>query len=147
MIRTSWIKSYDFSVERIDCVGFIGVDAILSNSSNQTCDEIYMVKNNFISKNEDVVAISLKFFMACEDKSVHKNQVKLEFSHSDVRSFQNNYHNLPIIKNITFVVGCCLVVILRKGEWNELTRYPKDCGKNRLNSRTNSLQHGENDVY
>jgi hypothetical protein len=86
LVRTPWIKSCDFSVERIDCVGFIGVDVILSNSSNQTCDEIYMAKKNFIPKNEneDVVAISLKFFMACEEKGVHENQVKLELSHSDV---------------------------------------------------------------
>jgi hypothetical protein len=37
-------------------------------------------------------------------------------------------------------------VELRRGEWNELTGHPKDRGKNRRNSRTNSLQPGENDV-
>jgi hypothetical protein len=31
-------------------------------------------------------------------------------------------------------------------EWNELTGHPKDRGKDRPNSRTNSLQQGENDV-
>jgi hypothetical protein len=51
-----------------------------------------------------------------------------------------------MIKSITFVVGCCLVLNLRKGEWNELTGQPKDCGKNHPNLRTNSLQPGENDV-
>jgi hypothetical protein len=35
---------------------------------------------------------------------------------------------------------------LKEGRVNELTRHPKDHGKDRLNSRTNSLQHGENDV-
>jgi hypothetical protein len=32
------------------------------------------------------------------------------------------------------------------GKWNELTGHPKDCGNDRPNSRTNSLQHGGNDA-
>jgi hypothetical protein len=43
-------------------------------------------------------------------------------------------------------VGYCLVLIVRKVKWNELTGHPKDRGKDRPNSRTNSLQQGENDV-
>jgi hypothetical protein len=31
--------------------------------------------------------------------------------------------------NITFIERCCLVLILRKGEWNELTGHPKDRGR------------------
>jgi hypothetical protein len=50
------------------------------------------------------------------------------------------------MNNIAFIVVCCFVLILRKGEWNELTGHPKDRGKNRPNSRTNSLQQGENDA-
>jgi hypothetical protein len=45
-----------------------------------------------------------------------------------------------------FLMRCGLVVELSEGEWNELTRHPKDRGKDRPNSRTNSLQHGENDA-
>jgi hypothetical protein len=51
-----------------------------------------------------------------------------------------------MMKSITFIVTCCLVLILRKGEWNELTRHPKDRGKNQPNSRTNSLKPGEDNV-
>jgi hypothetical protein len=45
-------------------------------------------------------------------------------------------------------VVCCLVLILilRKGEWNELTRHLKDRGKNQSNSRANSLRPEEDDV-
>jgi hypothetical protein len=50
-----------------------------------------------------------------------------------------------MMKSITFIMGCGLV-ILRRREWNDLTGHPTDCGKNRPNSRTNSLQQGENDV-
>jgi hypothetical protein len=51
-----------------------------------------------------------------------------------------------MMKSVTFIMGCGLVIILRKGEWNELTGHPKDRGKNQPNLRTNSLQPGEDDV-
>jgi hypothetical protein len=44
------------------------------------------------------------------------------------------------------MVGCFLDLILKKGDWDELTGHPKDHGKDRLNSRTNSLQPGEDDA-
>jgi hypothetical protein len=45
-------KAFDLSVTPINYVDFIGVDAILSNSSNQICDEIYMAEGNVLSKGE-----------------------------------------------------------------------------------------------
>jgi hypothetical protein len=53
---------------------------------------------------------------------------------------------MPMVKSVTFIVGCGLVMTLRRGEWNELTGHPKDRGKDRPNSRANSLQLGENDA-
>jgi hypothetical protein len=50
------------------------------------------------------------------------------------------------MKNIMLIIGCGLVVKLRRGEWNGLTRHLKDHGKDLPNSKTNSLQHGENDA-
>jgi hypothetical protein len=50
------------------------------------------------------------------------------------------------MRNVMLILGCSLVLILRKGEWNELIGYSKDCGKDRPNSRTNSLQRGKNDA-
>jgi hypothetical protein len=50
------------------------------------------------------------------------------------------------MKSIIIIMGRGLVVKLRRGEWNGLTGHPKDPGKDRPNSRTNSLQHGENDA-
>ena len=50
-----------------------------------------------------------------------------------------------MIRAITYIMGCGLV-ILRKREWNELRGHSKDRGKNRPNSRTNSLPPRENDV-
>jgi uncharacterized Fe-S cluster-containing radical SAM superfamily enzyme len=37
-------------------------------------------------------------------------------------------------------------LMLRSTGWNGLVGHPKDRGKNRRNSWTNSLQQGENDV-
>jgi hypothetical protein len=39
-----------------------------------------------------------------------------------------------------------LVVKLRRGNWNELIGHPKDRGRDRPNSSTNSLQPGEDGV-
>jgi hypothetical protein len=52
-----------------------------------------------------------------------------------------------MMKSVTFIMGCGLIIILRKGKWNELTGHLKDHGKNQPNSRMNSLQPGEDDVY
>jgi hypothetical protein len=51
-----------------------------------------------------------------------------------------------MMRSVTLILGCCLVLILRKDEWNELTRHQKDRGNDQSNSRTNSLQRGENDA-
>jgi hypothetical protein len=53
---------------------------------------------------------------------------------------------MSMVKSVTFIMGCGIVVILRSGEWNELTRHPKDRGKDSPNSKANSLQPGEDDV-
>jgi hypothetical protein len=51
-----------------------------------------------------------------------------------------------MMRAIRYIIGCDIVVILRRGEWNELTGLLMDRGKNWLNSRMNSPQPGENDV-
>jgi hypothetical protein len=43
-------------------------------------------------------------------------------------------------------MGHGLVVKLRRDNWNELIGHPKDSGRDWSNSRTNSLQPGEDDV-
>jgi hypothetical protein len=51
-----------------------------------------------------------------------------------------------MMKSIMFIMRCGLVVILRNGEWNELTGHPKDHGKDSPNSKVNSLHPGKDDV-
>jgi hypothetical protein len=50
-----------------------------------------------------------------------------------------------MMRSVT-LIGCCLVLILRKDDWNELTKHPKDRGKDWPNSRMNSLQPREDDA-
>jgi hypothetical protein len=50
------------------------------------------------------------------------------------------------MKSTMIIIGRGLVVKLRRGDWNELTRHPKDRGRDRPNLRTNSLQPGKDDV-
>jgi hypothetical protein len=79
----------------------------------------------------------LSIFMA---HGREKEQEKSEELRSGGWGFHDKHRSMPMMKSIAFIVGCCFVLVLRKGEWNELTGHPKDHGKNRLNSRTNSLQ-------
>jgi hypothetical protein len=50
------------------------------------------------------------------------------------------------MKITMIIMGHGLAVKLRRDDWNELTRHPKDRGRDRPNLRTNSLQPGEDDV-
>jgi hypothetical protein len=43
-------KVFNFSVEPIDYVDFIGIDAILTDYSSKNCDEIHMVENFFCQR-------------------------------------------------------------------------------------------------
>jgi hypothetical protein len=63
-----------------------------------------------------------------------------------VNNFKYNTQSMPMMKSFAFIRGCCFVLVLRMGEWNELTGHPKDRGRNRRNSRTKSLQPGEDNA-
>jgi hypothetical protein len=138
-------KVFDFSVEPIDYVDFIGIDAILSNYSSQNCDEIYMVEEAFLSKIERVFVSSLGIRMAC-GKSKAREKHNKSTQKRGVWGFHNNHQDTPLMKITMIIMGRGLAVKLRRDDWNELTGHPKDRGRDRPNSRTNSLQPGEDDV-
>jgi hypothetical protein len=50
------------SIHQVD---FLGVDAILSKTFNQSCDEIYGVETTFLSNGEGVFVSFLGILMAC----------------------------------------------------------------------------------
>jgi hypothetical protein len=69
-------KVFNFSVEPIDYVDFIGIDPILSDYSNKNCDEIHMVEKVFSSKIEKVFVSSLGILMAYEKSKAREKHNK-----------------------------------------------------------------------
>jgi hypothetical protein len=138
-------KVFNFSVEPIDYVDFIGIDAILSDYFNKNCDEIHMVEKAFLSKIEKVFMSSLGILIAC-GKSKAREKHNKSAQKRGVWGFHNNHQDTPLMKITMIIMGRGLAVKLRRDDWNELTGHPKDRGRDRPNSRTNSLQPVEDDV-
>jgi hypothetical protein len=142
--KSSEDKIHNFNFEIIDYVDFLGIDNILFNFHNN--DGFGVVGNNYMFKREVPADPFLGIFMACGKEKEREKYGKSKVLPSGVWGHQNNRQSTPLMKSIMILMGCGLVVKLRRGEWNGLIGHPKDRGKDRPNSRTNSLQHGENDA-
>jgi hypothetical protein len=138
-------KVPNFNGENGDYVDFFGVENIL-NSPNEDYGEFYADKKNYMFTRETMAHLFLSIFIACEREKEREKHVKVKYLSSDVQGFNYKHRGMLMIKSIAFIVVCCFVLILRNGEWNELTGHPNDCGKNWPNSRTNSFQQWENDA-
>jgi hypothetical protein len=108
----------------LEIIEFLGIDNILFNDGFCAVGKIYV------------------FIREKKREEYGKSEVLL----SGVWGRHNNHQGTLLMKSIMIIIGCGLVVKLRRGEWNGLTGHPKDRGNDLLNSRTNSLQHGENDA-
>jgi hypothetical protein len=134
---------FDLDVNEVD---FLGVENILSNSLEvKVFDDFYM-ENNFISKRKETIDSFWEIFMVHERENMHDCCVKPKFFESGVKSFQVDNCSLMVISEALFIVGCYLFLLLKRKGWKGLIGLPKDRVKNHLNSRTNSLQLGENDA-
>jgi hypothetical protein len=100
-------KVFNFSVEPIDYVDFIGIDAILSNYSGQNCDEIYMVEEAFLSKIERFFVSSLGIRMACGNSKAREKHNK-STQKRGVWGFHNNHQDTPLMKITTSSITCTL---------------------------------------
>jgi hypothetical protein len=135
----------NFNGEEGDYVDFLGIEDIL-NSPNNDVDEFYVDEENYMFIKEITADPFLSIFMACGREKEQEKYSKSEVLPCGVWDFHDNHQGIPMMRSVTLILRCSLVLILRKGEWNELTRHSKDTGKNQLNLRLNSLQRGENDV-
>jgi hypothetical protein len=97
-------------------------------------------------KSEEIVDLFWKILKSHKQEKMCDNCVRLEFSESRTKSFQIDHRSLVMISEELFLVGCYIVLLLKRKGWNGLIGNSKDRGKNHLISRTNSLQPGENDV-
>jgi hypothetical protein len=120
-------------VSSIHQVDFLGVDAILSKTFNQSCNEIYGVETTFPSKSEGIFVSTLGILIACGKSKARQEHGKPTWQ-GEAQGLQYKCGGVMMNKAITFIMGCDLVVILRIGDWNELTRHLKDRGKDCSNS-------------
>ena len=134
---------FDLDINEVD---FLGLENILSNSLDVKVFDDFYVGNNFISKRKETIDSFWEIFMVHEWENMHDCCVKPNFFESSVKSFQVDNCSLVVISEVLFIVGCYIVLLLKRKGWKGLIGLPKDRGKNHLNSRMNSLQLGENDA-
>ena len=109
-------------------VYFLGVEDIL-NSPNTDLGEFYADEENYMFTREIMVDPFLSIFMARGREKEREKYGKVEYLLTDVRGFNDKHQGMLMMKSIAICVVCCLVLILRKGEWNELIGHPIDRGK------------------
>jgi len=97
-------------------------------------------------KSEEIVDSFWEILLTHEWEKMCDNRVKLKCFESSAKKFQVDHRSLVVISEELFLVGCYIVLLLKRKGWNGLIGNSKDRGKNHLISRTNSLQPGENDV-
>jgi hypothetical protein len=107
----------DEEVSSIHQVDFLGVDAILSKTFNQSCDKIYGAETTFLSKSEGVFVRSLGILMAYGKGEAQEKHDKFTWQ-SGVWGFHDKHQGMSMMKSVMFIMGCGIVVILRSGEWN-----------------------------
>jgi hypothetical protein len=117
----------NYNEEEVEYINFLGVEDIL-NSPNNDLGEFYADEKNYMFLREIMVDPFLSIFMARGREKEQEKYGKVEYLPSDVRGFNNKHRDMLMMKSITFIVACCLILIFRKGEWNELTGHSKDRG-------------------
>ena len=120
--------------------------ALCSISPNNDFGEFYADGKNYMFIRETMAEPFLSIFIARGREKEQEKKDKSEVLPSGVWDFYNNHLGIPMMRSIMFILGCYLVLILRKSKWNKLTGHLKNSEKNWPNSRSNSLQPGENDA-
>jgi hypothetical protein len=115
----------NFSDEELCYIDFLGVDDILSDSHNNDCNEFYIDEKNYMFTRETNADPFLSIFMARGREKEWEKYGNPEGLPSGVWSLHDNHQGIPIMRSVTLILRCCLVLILRKGEWNELTGHLK----------------------
>jgi hypothetical protein len=123
----------NYNEEEVEYVDFLGVEDIL-NSPNNDLGEFYVDGENYMFTTKIMADPFLSIFMARGREKEREKYGKVEYLPSDVRGFNDKHRGMWMMKNVTFIMGCGLIVILRNGEWNQLTRHLKGSGKDSSNS-------------
>jgi hypothetical protein len=118
----------NYNEEEVEYVDFLGVEDIL-NSPNNDVDKFYTDEENYMFIREVTIDPFLSIFMACGREKEQDKYGKSEELTSGVWGFHDKHRSMPMMMSVAFIGKCRLVLILRKGEWNELTGHPKDRGR------------------
>jgi hypothetical protein len=129
----------NYNEEEVEYVDFLSVENILNSPTNDV-DEFYTNEKNYILIRKVTVDPLLSIFMAHGRENEREKYGKSKVLPSGVWGFHDRHQGILMMRSITLILGCCLILILRKGEWSELTKHSKDHGKDRPNSMMNSLK-------
>jgi hypothetical protein len=98
----------------VEYVDFLGVEHIL-NSPNNDVDEFYTDEENYMFIREVTVDPFMSLFMACGREKEQEKYGKSEELASGVWGVHDRHQGIPMMRSVTLIFGCCLVLILRKG--------------------------------
>jgi hypothetical protein len=118
----------NYNEEEVEYVDFLGVEDIL-NSPNNNVDEFFTDEENYMFIREVTTDSFLSIFMARGREKEQDKYGKSEELTNGMCGFHDKHRSMAMMMSVAFIGKCRLVLILRKGEWNELTRHPKDRGR------------------
>jgi hypothetical protein len=140
-------EGFNLEVEEIGLVDFLGVDNMLSNFLDDGgFDKFYVVDDNIMIKTKEILDPFWEIFMAHEMEKISGVRVKIALSQLVVKNFQDDTHILVVIKEVLFILGWYIILLLNRKGWKGLISHPKDRGKNHHNARTDYLQPGKDDL-
>ena len=64
--------------------------------------------------------------MACERENISGVRVKIAFSQLVVKNFQDYTHILVVINGVLLILGCYIILLLKRKGWNGLISHSKD---------------------
>ena len=123
----------NFNGEDADYVNFLDIENIL-NFPHNDYGEFYTDEEIYMFTRESVTSPFLSIFMARGREKERQKKGNSGVLPSGVWGFLNKNRGTSMMRHITLILGCSLVLSLRNGEWNELIGHPKNSGKDNSNS-------------
>ena len=123
----------NYNEEDVEYVDFLGIEDIL-NPPNNDLGEFYSDEETYMFTRETMADPFLSIFIAHGREKEQEKYGKVKYLPSDVGGFNNKHRDMLMMKSTAFIVVYYLSVILKNGEWKELTGHPKDRGKDSSNS-------------
>jgi hypothetical protein len=105
----------NYNEENVEYVDFLGVEDILDYPNNDV-NEFYTDEKNYMFLREVTTDPFLSIFMACGREKEGQKNGKFEVLPSGVWGVHDRHQGISMMGSVTLILGCCLVLILRKDE-------------------------------